>query len=110
MDAKFILTRWLAIEDADGLDAARQKARNLFYAILAVLLIAVIGALRYGNASVGFVLLGVLAGWLGAEASALNARIRDLPIYRQYIDWPRVRQDAGIVKHQPDPDSPRKDT
>ena len=46
-----------------------KKIRNLTYAILAVLLIAVAGSLRYGDSSVGFVVLGVFVGWFGAEAA-----------------------------------------
>jgi hypothetical protein len=34
-----------------------------------------------------------------AEANALRHRIRQWPMLREYIDWERVRRDAGVQEN-----------
>jgi hypothetical protein len=93
MSAKYLLDRWESLETGDGLRRAQLLARALRISGLAT------GILAGAGVAVGFpswiiALAAVATGWTIAEANALQLRIAQWPIFKQYIDWGSVRAAA----------------
>jgi hypothetical protein len=88
-----ILTRWLNLEEGTGLAKAKLATR---YLSIASFIICVAIALMGAYLKLPWWVLVVptaVVGWLIAERNALEMRIAQWPVYRQYIDWSRVRAD-----------------
>ena len=96
-----LLSRWASLEDGSGTRrAARLLTMLRILAGLAFLLLAWGSYVGWPPIAIAF--LGIVTGYLLAERHALEARWRDWPVARQYIDWPRVRHACGH-----DPASPQ---
>jgi hypothetical protein len=49
----------------------------------------------YGLHRAAIALLAAIGGWLIAESNALQTRMAQWPIFKQYINWERVAADLG---------------
>lgn len=97
MDTHQILGRWLALENGDALRRIRNTSRWLSIAAFVVFVAAILVGRFFQLPTITFVLAGTISGWLIAERNALDARLLQWPIFRQYIDWTRVREDFSAA-------------
>ena len=98
MPPSTILNKWIAIERGNGIERAKRVIRYLsFGAIALCILVGIAGAL-WGVSILAVALPSALAGWLIAERNALQQRIGQWPVVRQFIDWPRVEEDLRTGK------------
>jgi hypothetical protein len=93
MNAKYLLDRWETLESGDGLRRARLLAPALRISGLGTAILAGVGV-AVGFPSWIIALAAVATGWTIAEANALQFRIEQWPIFKQYVDWDRVRASA----------------
>lgn len=91
---KQLLRRWRSLQDGSGLVRAAKLARLLWVAgLLLALLVAC--AVTYRLNPILIAAISAVTGWVVAERNALRLRISQWPIFSEYIDWDRVRQDCG---------------
>ena len=90
---KELLRRWSSLQDGGGLVRAAKVARLLWIVGLLLTLI-VAGAVAYRLNPILIVVISASIGWIVAEGNALRLRISQWPIFSEYIDWDRVRQDS----------------
>jgi hypothetical protein len=88
-----ILARWLAAECGTGIEHARRVRYYMAFGAFAIFA-AVFGISRFFEMpTLVTVILAIPVGWLIAEANALQYRIDHWPIFREYIDWAKVKRD-----------------
>jgi hypothetical protein len=93
MDKSELLSRWSDLESGGGHDAARKVSRRLSILSFAIYILTACIGLYLSPLSSLFVIPGILIGYLKAERNALDERVKQWPIFRDYIDWSKVRQD-----------------
>jgi len=90
---KQLLRRWRSLQDGTGLARAAMWARSLGVAGL-LLALLVTYAVTYSLSPLFIAIVSAVTGWVIAERNALRLRISQWPIFSEYIDWGRVRQDC----------------
>ena len=80
--------------DGDGLKRAAQLERILFFIGIPLFVTVVLGVVYRLHPAV-IALAALVCGWLIAERNALRTRLAQWAVLRSYIDWERVRKDAG---------------
>src|SRR5262245_53625905 len=93
MERSEFLSRWSALESGSGLGEARAVSKRLSLSSLAICAFTAIAGLYFSPFSLVFVIPGIMIGYLIAERNALDSRAKQWAIFREYIDWPKVRQD-----------------
>jgi hypothetical protein len=94
IETKQLLARWQALEAGDGLLRAALIARVLWFVGLGLaVFVALAVAYKFHPAFVA--VAAAVMGWTIAERNALRPRIAQWPIFRIYVDWDRVKRDAG---------------
>jgi hypothetical protein len=91
---KDLLLRWRSLESSESPKAIASRCRLLWFAGLTCCLVVVFGVM-YGLHPAAIAAVAALGGWLVAEANALRSRLSQWPIFKQYINWQRVRSDLG---------------
>jgi hypothetical protein len=89
-----LLERLESLESGEGLRRAKLIGRVLFVVGL-VLAIFVGIAIALGLHPVFIALPALAVGWIIAERNAIRLRTAQWPIFRDYIDWKRVREDLN---------------
>ena len=93
-ETRQLLARWQALEGEDGLRRAALTARILWLVGLGLAMFVAL-AMTY-RLHPAFVAVGAaVMGWTIAERNALRTRLTQWPIFRQYVDWKRVKQDLA---------------
>src|SRR5688572_1652318 len=93
MAPKVLLARWVALERGDGIERVRRTTRNLTLGAFAICIAVGFVSIYFELPPLVFVLPGAAIGWLIAERNALESRLAQWPVIRQYIDWSRVEKD-----------------
>jgi hypothetical protein len=91
---KQLLKRWQSLQDGTGLVRSLKLARLLSAAGL-LLVLLVTYAVTYRLSPIFVAAVSAVTGWVIAERNALQLRVSQWPIFSEYIDWDRVRQDSG---------------
>src|SRR5438132_3245376 len=91
-DTKSLLRRWKALRDGAGSRQASSRVRLLWILGFLCFLIAVFG-IFYRWPAIIVAVAAFASGWLTAERNALRTRLRQWPLFQQYIDWHRVDED-----------------
>jgi hypothetical protein len=97
MERSQLLSRWSSLESNGGIEAARGVSRRLTLLAFAICVLTVGVGLYLSPASLPFAIPGILVGYLVAERNALDDRAKQWPIFRDYIDWAKVRQDLKTI-------------
>jgi len=95
---KNLLSRLRSLEEGDGLRRAHSIARTLWLLGLALTIFVGVG-IAYGLPPGIIAIASAVLGWLIAESNALRARLAQWPVFRNYIDWQRVRDDLAGPSH-----------
>jgi phosphotransferase system glucose/maltose/N-acetylglucosamine-specific IIC component len=94
IETKQLLARWQALEAGDGLRRAALIARVLWFVGLGLAVFVAL-AVAYNLHPAFVAVAAAVMGWTIAERNALRTRIAQWPIFRNYVDWDRVKQDVG---------------
>jgi hypothetical protein len=94
MTRRQILARWLSLENADGVARARRIRQALVAVSFVAFVVAFVIGVYFKVHPAATTVLGFIAGYLFAEAIALEHRLRMYPTYREYIDWAKVERDS----------------
>jgi hypothetical protein len=91
-ETKQLLTRWQSLQNEAAFKRASNVARSLWFVGFALFIFVVYGVVY--SLHPALVAIGAAAmGWVTAERNALQTRIYQWPIVRNYIDWQRVEND-----------------
>ena len=93
-NTKNLLRRWNSLENGDGLKRAASWAMLLWLVGLVLCFVVVFGII-YGLHPAAIAATAAAGGWLIAETNALRTRLAQWPMFKEYIDWQRVRRDIG---------------
>lgn len=91
-ETKQILTRWQTLEKGGGCQRANLTGRLLSMIGLALCIFVVFAIVHQLHPA--FIAIAAAAmGWTIAESNALQNRLSQWPIFRNYIDWKKVEED-----------------
>lgn len=96
MERRQLLSRWCDLESGRGLETAKSVSKRLSLSALAILVLTAVIGLFTSPFGLVFAIPGILVGYLIAERNALDARAEQWPVFRHYIDWPKVQRDLEV--------------
>ena len=97
MKPEAVLDQWIKLDQADGMQVALRKTRQL--TIASLLLLAAMAVIGFATGYKSFFIPwpSIAIGWCIAERNALQSRMAYWPTARKYIDWDRVRADRSLI-------------
>ena len=93
MPTRTILARWVTLERGNGIEQVRRVSRYLSIGVVVLCALVGLAAAVVDLRCLVVAIPSAAIGWLVAERNALQSRMEQWPIFRQYIDWSRVDED-----------------
>ena len=101
MNHEALLRKWVSLDQGNGLARTKRVSRILTVTSFALFVITFLGATYWSFPRLALIACAIPAGWLIAERNALDGRMRNWTVMKQYIDWGRVHHDLQTGRGSP---------